>query len=88
MKEIWIDISHQASKSIDEFLNEAFDYVITLCDYAAVSCPNFPGQVKRVHWSLEDPAAAIGPLEKRVAFFRKIRDEIKTKIEEFLKPKS
>ena len=85
MEEMRIDISRQTSKSMDQFLNEAFDYIITLCDEAAQSCPAFPGQGKRLHWPLEDPAAAIGTIEDRLVVFRRIRDEIKTKIEEFLK---
>jgi arsenate reductase len=85
MEEIGIDISHQTSKSMEQFLNEDFDYIVTLCDHAAMSCPTFPGQAKRLHWSLEDPAAAVGTIEQRPIVFRKIRDEIKTKIEELLK---
>jgi arsenate reductase len=85
MKEIGIEISHQTSKSVDEFLNEGFDYIITLCDYAAMSCPTFPGQAKRLHWPFEDPAAAVGTINQRLVVFRKIRDEIRNKIEEFLK---
>ncbi len=85
MEEIRIDISHQTSKSMEQFLNEDFDYILTLCDHAAMSCPTFPGQAKRLHWSLEDPAAAVGTIEQRLIVFRKIRDEIKTKIEELLK---
>ncbi len=84
MDEIKIDISRQTSKSMNEFLKEAFDYIITLCDEAAMSCPTFPGQGKRFHWPFEDPAAAIGPIEERLVVFRRIRDEIKRKIEEFL----
>ena len=85
MEEIGIDISQQTSKSMNQFLNEVFDYIITLCDEAAMSCPTFPGQGNRLHWSFEDPAAAIGTIEERSAVFRKVRDEIRTKIEELLK---
>jgi arsenate reductase len=85
MEEIGIDISGQTSKSTDQFLDQEFDYIITLCDHAAMACPNFPGQGNRIHWSLEDPAGAIGTIEERLAFFRKVRDEIKNRIEEFLK---
>ena len=85
MEEMGIDISRQTSKSMDQFLSEAFDYIVTLCDEAAQSCPAFPGQGKRLHWPLEDPAAAIGTIEERLAVFRRIRDEIKRKIEELLK---
>ena len=88
MGEIGIDISQQTSKPVDQFTNEKFDYVITLCDYAAQVCPNFPGQGKRLHWPFEDPAAAIGTLEERLAVFRRVRDEIKTKMEEFIKSES
>jgi len=85
MEEIGIDISKQTSKSIDRFVKKKFDYLITLCDDAAKSCPHFPGAGKRYHWPFEDPAAAIGTVEERLAVFRKIRDKLKIKIEEFLK---
>jgi arsenate reductase len=88
MEEIGIDISQQTSKSMDQFVNDKFDYVITLCDEAAQSCPTFLGQGKRLHWPFEDPAGAIGTIEKRLAVFRRIRDGIKRKIEEFLKSES
>ena len=88
MEEIGINISQQTSKPVDQFINEKFDDVITLCDYAAQVCPNFPGQGKRLHWPFEDPAAAIGTLEERLAVFRRVRDEIRTKMEEFTKSES
>jgi arsenate reductase len=88
MEEIGIDISQQISKSMDQFINQRFDYIITLCDEAAQSCPTFLGQGKRLHWPFEDPAGAIGTIEKRIAVFRRIRDGIKGKIEEFLKSES
>jgi len=88
MEEIGIDISGQTSKSTDPFLRQAFDYIITLCDHAAMACPNFPGQGKRIAWSFEDPAAAMGTIEERLAVFRRVRDEIKAKIEAFLKSES
>jgi len=84
MEEIGIDISQHKSKSMNPFLNEVFDYIITLCDEAADSCPAFPGGGKRIHWPLEDPAAALGSMEERLAVFRRIRGEIKRKIDEFL----
>lgn len=85
MDEIGIDISKQFSKSLDHFLGQKFDYLITLCDYAAHTCPVFPGHGKRLHWSLEDPAGATGTMEERLRVFRRVRDEIKGRIEEFLK---
>lgn len=88
MEEIGIDISGQTSKSVEEFVNEAFDYIITLCDHAAMACPIFPRGGKRIHWSFEDPAAVIGTIEERMAAFRKIRDAIKAKLEDFLKSES
>jgi arsenate reductase len=84
MDEVGIDISKQTSKSQEQFLKEEFDYIITLCDNAAMACPTFPGQGNRLHWSIEDPAMAIGTMDERVAVFRKARDEIRMKIEELL----
>jgi len=88
MEDTGIDISQQTSKSMDQFINEKFDYVITLCDDAAKFCPTFLGGGKRLHWPFEDPAAAIGTLEERLAVFRRVRDGIKTKMEEFIKSES
>src|ERR1039457_2154177 len=65
MGEIGIDISAHRSKSVDEFAGQAFDYVITVCDNAKESCPIFPAATKRIHWSLEDPAAVQGSEEER-----------------------
>ena len=85
MEEIGIDISQQTSKAYGQFLEEKFDYIITLCDQAAISCPAFPGDGVRIHWSLEDPVVAIGTIDERLVVFRRVRDEIKEKIEELLK---
>ncbi len=88
MGEAGVDISGQVSKATDPFLTETFDYIITLCDHAATTCPNFSGSGKRIAWSFEDPAAVIGTMEERLAVFRRVRDEIKAKIEEFLTSES
>ena len=88
MEEIGIDISQQTSKSMDQFVNDNFDYVITLCDHAAKFCPTFGGQGKQFHWPFEDPAGATGTMEERLVAFRRIRDGIKRRIEEFLKSES
>ena len=88
MEETGIDISKQTSKSMDQFASEKFDYVITLCDHAAQFLPTFGGRGKRLHWPFEDPAGATGTTEERLAVFQRIRDGIKTKIEEFLKSES
>lgn len=78
MQEIDIDISKNEPKSVDEFLQNAFDYVITVCGGAQESCPTFTGKVKNhLHIGFEDPADATGTNEEIVAEFRKIRDEIK-----------
>ncbi|MEN3038701.1 MAG: arsenate reductase ArsC [Candidatus Kryptonium sp.] len=85
MKEIGIDISNHRSKSVNEFIEQNFDYVITVCDRAKEACPNFPGQAKKIHWSFEDPAEARGTKEERMKVFRKVRDEIKEHIIVFIK---
>jgi arsenate reductase (thioredoxin) len=84
MNEIGIDISWHRSKSVMEFIGQSFDYVITVCDKAKESCPTFPGDVKRIHWSFEDPAEAIGTKEERMKVFRKVRDQIKEHILSFI----
>jgi arsenate reductase len=83
MKELGIDISDHRSKSVDEFTGQPFDYVVTVCDNARDHCPVFPGRAERIHWSFEDPAAVEGSEEQRLAAFRRIRDEIRAKVNEF-----
>ena len=85
MRELGIDISSHHSKSVDEFLGQEFDYVITVCDNANEQCPVFPGQTKRIHWSFEDPAAAQGDEATRLRVFRRVRDEISERLEEFIR---
>ena len=84
MREIGVDISSHRSKSVDEFVNQQFDYVITVCDHAKDNCPIFPGHATRIHWSFEDPAAVRRPDEKRLTAFRSIRDEISERLEKFV----
>jgi len=88
MREIGIDISTQRSKSIDEFLTQEFDYVITVCDNANERCPIFPGAPNRIHWSVEDPAAVAGDEETQLAAFRAARKELQRRLEEFAKKRS
>jgi arsenate reductase (thioredoxin) len=83
MREVGIDISGHRSKSVDEFAGQNFDYVITVCDNAKESCPIFPAKTKRIHWSIEDPAAVQGSEEERLAAFRRARDELRTRLEAF-----
>ena len=85
MREIGIDISGHRSKSVDEFAGQSFDYVVTVCDNARDNCPVFPGDVERVHWSLEDPAAVEGTDEVRLAAFRRIRDQIRERVTGFVR---
>jgi arsenate reductase len=84
MGELGIDISQHRSKSIDEFVNENFDFVITLCDHAAESCPIFFGGVQRIHMGFPNPAAFTGSKEEQLASFRKVRDQIRAQMVEFL----
>jgi len=83
MAEIGIDISGHRSKVMDEFADQHFDYVITLCDSANEQCPLFFGGVKKMHLGFDDPAAAAGSDEEIMAAFRKVRDEIKARLIEF-----
>ena len=77
MREIGIDISSHRSKHVDEFQNQSFDYVLTVCDNAKETCPIYPGQTNRIHHNFEDPAAVEGSEEGRLASFRRVRDEIR-----------
>jgi arsenate reductase (thioredoxin) len=81
MDELGIDISKQESKTLDRYLGETFDYVITVCDDANEACPVFPGAKRRLHWSFEDPAQATGSEEERLRVFQSVRDEIRGRIE-------
>lgn len=84
MKDLGIDISGHTSDGVDQYLSQPFHYVITVCDNAAENCPVFPGDVKRIHWSFEDPAAATGTDDEIVDEFRRIRDQIHAKLKEFV----
>jgi arsenate reductase (thioredoxin) len=77
MDEIGVDISEQESKTLDRYLQEPVDYVITVCDDANEACPFFPGAQNRLHWSFEDPSRAEGSEEERLEVFRRVRDGIK-----------
>ena len=78
MEEIGIDISKGKPKNVDSYLNQSFDYVITVCDNAKETCPMFLGDVKeQLHIGFEDPADAVGTEEEVLAEFSRIRDEIR-----------
>ncbi len=84
MKEAGVDISGQSSKEIDERLLRSMDTVVTLCDNAAEACPWTPPHIKVLHWPVRDPVAARGSEEQIMKDFRRARDEIRRKIEQFL----
>ncbi|MDI3341897.1 MAG: arsenate reductase ArsC [Sphaerobacter sp.] len=86
MAELGIDISGHTSKTLEPFLGEPFDYVITVCDAANEACPYFPGAAVRLHWSLPDPAAATGSEAEQLAVYRRVRDDLRTRIERELLP--
>ena len=81
MDEIGVDISGQESKTLERYMREPFDYVITVCDDANESCPFFPGARNRLHWSFEDPSHAEGSEEERLAVFRLVRDRIRDRVQ-------
>jgi arsenate reductase len=84
MREVGIDISSHTSNDINRYLNHSFDYVITVCDNAAKRCPTFPGSGIRLHWPFDDPAQVTGSDDHILAEFRRVRDEIHRKIDEWL----
>ena len=84
MAERGIDISGHRSKHLDEFRSQSFDYVITVCDDAAESCPMFPGRAHRIHWNFPDPAAISGTEGEKLTFFRRVRDDIEASLQEWL----
>jgi len=84
MAEEGIDISGQRAKSVDDFVRQAFDYVITLCDEANETCPFFPNARTRLHWSFPDPSTATGSHEERLAVFREVRDGIRARVEKLV----
>lgn len=81
MGEFAIDISTQESKTLDRFVDERFDYVITVCDQANESCPVFPNAAHRLHWSIPDPSTATGSDAEQLAVYRRVRDQILKRIE-------
>jgi arsenate reductase len=85
MRESGVDISAHRSKHVNEFAGVRFDYVVTVCDRARETCPIFPGARTALHWSFDDPAAAQGPDEERRKVFRRVRDEIAGRINQFIK---
>jgi len=84
MREIGADIGGHRSKTLDGFVGQPWDYVITVCDHANERCPLFPGPTQRLHWSFEDPSAATGTDAERLAVFRRVRDAIAARLTRWL----
>ena len=84
MAEWNIDITHHTSEPINDYLETGIDIVITVCDNAKQICPTFPGNVKRIHWGLDDPYHGWGAEPEDLLPYREIRDELKDRIKVFL----
>jgi arsenate reductase len=80
LREMRIDISDHRSKSLDQFLGQHFDYIITVCDRAREACPVFPGDPMRIHWSFPDPSAVEGSEDERYRAFRDTAIQLTTRI--------
>ena len=81
MAELGIDISRQQSKTLERYLDQPFDAVITVCDQANEACPVFFGAKERLHWSFPDPSRATGSEAEQLAVYRSVRDAIRARIE-------
>ena len=81
MAELGIDISAQHSKTLDRYLNEPFDAVITVCDQANEACPVFFGARERLHWSFPDPSKAEGTEDEQLVVYRQVRDALSARIQ-------
>jgi arsenate reductase len=88
MAELGIDISGQESKTLDRYLEQPFDAVITVCDQANEACPVFFGARERLHWSFSDPSKAEGTQEQQLEVYRQVRDAIRARIKFELLPKA
>lgn len=86
MRELGIDLTSHRSKHVDEFTDQSFDYVLTVCDNAKENCPVFPAGTRTIHHSFEDPAALQGSETDRLALFRRVRDEIRAYLKTFPPP--
>jgi arsenate reductase len=80
MAEVGVDIAGHESKTLDRFLDQPWDYVITVCDDANEACPLFPGGQKRLHWSFPDPSKASGTEGEQLAVYRRVRDAVRARI--------
>jgi len=84
MRELGIDISGHASKTIERFVGQPWDWLIPVCEEACEACPYVPGAKAVLRWSFDDPSSATGSEEQRVAEFRRVRDELATQVHAFI----
>ena len=84
MAESGIDVSGADSKSLDQFIGQDFDYVITVCDRANETCPVFPGDPERIHWSFDDPSAVEGDERERLRAFQDVRNLLNMRLQNWL----
>ena len=82
--EIGVDVSNQRSKPVDEFLDQEFDYLITVCDSARKECPTFAGDKRKLHWDVKDPAELEGAGVSSIDAFRAARDDLRRRSERFV----
>ena len=84
MREIGVGLDGQTSKTLERYMGEPFDWLITVCDQAKEACPTLPGVRRQAHWSVEDPSAVAGDREARLAAFRQARDDLAERVRAFL----
>lgn len=84
MREAGVELEEARSKHLREFAEDSLDLVVTVCDSANESCPVFPGVKEKLHWPFEDPAHASGAEQEKLSVFRRVRDEIREKISNYL----
>lgn len=85
MADVGIDLTGHTSKIVDEFVEQPWDYVITVCDAANEACPVFPKKSSGLHWSFQDPSQAIGNDDQQLEVFRRVRDQIKRRITDWIR---
>ena len=84
MREVGIDLAGHTSKSLVGFVEQPWDYVITVCDSANQRCPIFPGRTRRLHWHFDDPSQATGTDQEHLQAFRRVRDQIHARLRQWL----
>ena len=84
MGEVGIDISGHSSKTIERYMGQPWDYLIPVCEEACEACPYVPGAKQVLRWSFDDPSAATGTEEERLATFRRVRDEMAAQVRRFI----